>query len=454
MPVVFRAAHPARWVLCALAGLVSACGARSTVDTDPDAGAAPDATPADPDAAASLDATAPDASAGCRTRDTPFVPVESGPLGQGVYPPDTLDDGPDGPSIDTAYGVDLLVGAGYPTVFTASAAWRYFGGCGELDGALKFTSVDVAGDAVTARLDGDTALVLEVQGEGEATVVLTGAYRAPDTDQDACAGDFLPGSITPVVERVRVRAIAPKSVEWQRPYACGEGLLQVVGGAFLDALVPAPVDAAGEPFYPINAASNRWLRFDTEACADGTPDWPAAPAEPDAPAGTQFPMGPARVTLSADVGAPLVAEVLAPGQIDAAEVVFAVAGFGGGPVPLTDGVTLGEQGWGRTARRVFPAVLALSSAGVPVCGAPPTEWFEFTAGPSEVCEPRPLASEGEIDPARHFGLPGPYLGASAYLVADGTCDLRLSAPAFAGGAGFEARLSATLLNVENMHDAP
>lgn len=441
--------------VCALAGLVSACGARSAVDGDPDAGPVPDtgltadATPADPDAAA------PDANAGCETRSTPFVPVEAGPLGQGVYPPDTLTTGAAGPAIDTAYGLDLLVGEGYPTEFTASAAWRYYGGCGELNGSLQFTRVEVDGEAVTARLDGGTSLVLAVQAAGEATVVLTGTYHAPDTDQDACAEDFPPGSVTPVVERVRVRAIAPTAVEWLRPYACGDGPLKVVGGAFIESLVPVPVDAGGEPFYPVNTESNRWLRFDTEACADAALTWPAAPADTDAPAGTQFPLGPARVTLTADFGAPLVAEVQAPGEIDAADVVFAVAGFGGGPVHLTDGETLGEQGWGRTARRIFPSVLGLTAGGVPVCGAPPPEWFAFTAGPPEVCAPRPLApAEGDIDPSVRYGLPGPYLGVSAYLVADGTCDLSLAAPAFAAGAGFEARLSATLLNVENMHDAP
>jgi hypothetical protein len=450
MPAHLRSPHVA---LCALAGLVFACGARSAVDGDPDAGAVPtDAAPSD--AAAGDTGLDPDAAPACVTRSTPFVPVESGPLGQGVYPPDTLDRGPDGPAIDTAYGLDLLVGEGYPTVFTASAAWRYYGGCGELNGALQFTRVEVDGEAVTARLEGGTSLVLEVRAAGEATVVLRGTYSAPDTDQDACAEDFPPGSVTPVVERVRVRAIAPTAVEWLRPYACGDGPMKVVGGAFIDALVPAPVDAAGEPFYPVNAESGRWLRFDTEACAYGALAWPESPAGPGAPAGTQFPMGPARVTLTADVGAPLVAQVQAPGEIDAAEVVFAVAGFGGGPVPLTDGETLGDQGWGRTARRIFPSVLGLTSAGVPVCGAPPPEWFVFTAAPPEVCAPRPLATEGDIDPSVRYGLPGPYLGVSAYLVADGTCDLSLTAPAFAAGAGFEARLSATLLNVENMHDAP
>jgi hypothetical protein len=261
------------------------------------------------------------------------------------------------------------------------------------------------------------------------------------------------GRLAHKVEKLQIVKLVP-GLEWLRPYACGDGPMKVVGGAFIDALVPAPVDAAGEPFYPVNAESGRWLRFDTEACAYGALAWPESPAGPGAPAGTQFPMGPARVTLTADVGAPLVAPVQAPGEIDAAEVVFAVAGFGGGPVPLTDGETLGDQGWGRTARRIFPSVLGLTSAGVPVCGAPPPEWFVFTAAPPEVCAPRPLATEGDIDPSVRYGLPGPYLGVSAYLVADGTCDLSLTAPAFAAGAGFEARLSATLLNVENMHDAP
>jgi hypothetical protein len=152
------------------------------------------------------------------------------------------------------------------------------------------------------------------------------------------------------------------------------------------------------------------------------------------------------VRLESSVGEPLELEVVGADRVTSVEVAFALAGFGGGPVAVPNGSDLGERGWGRVARYVFPGVTALHVGEAALCGAPPASWFELDAGPPEVCEVR-----REIPPIG-FGLPSGALPMAVYLKGDGHCRMSLSAPGLGGGAGFTQVVEATFRRVDALHD--
>ena len=150
--------------------------------------------------------------------------------------------------------------------------------------------------------------------------------------------------------------------------------------------------------------------------------------------------------LESGVGEPLELEVVGADRVTSVEVAFAVAGFGGGPVAVPNGSDLGESGWGRVARYVFPGVTTLRVGEAPLCAAPPAIWFELDAGPPEVCEVR-----RDVPPVG-FGLPLGALPMAVYLKADGLCRMSLSAPGFRDGAGFTQVVEATFHRVDALHD--
>lgn len=376
----------------------------------------------------------------CETRTLEVVPQAEGMLGSGVFTVESLS--PAG--LQRSTRVALLVGPEYPNRWTGTLAGTWYAACGQLTGRFEMNEVP-PGDAALALRAVDTSLLeVTVSAPGRVEAEIRGVYVAPETPDDRCAEFFAPGSSTPWVEQVAVVADAPRGVQWSRPFDCPEGTLRAPEGAFLQGLVAVPVDAAGDAIFPSNTAPNASLPVEVTACAASAFQWPDPP--PDTLPGLQLPQAPATVQLAPSVGEPLELEVVGPDRVTSVEVAFALAGFGGGPVAVPNGSDLGESGWGRVARYVFPGVTDLRDAEVALCGAPPPSWFTLEAGPPEVCEVR-----RDVPPVG-FGLPLGALPMAVYLKADGLCRMSLSAPGFRDGAGFTQVVEATFHRVDALHD--
>lgn len=437
--------------------LVCACNARSALTEGDEGGDAAQPASTEVDAGefdggpSSADAAHPEA--GCETRRDEVEPVAVGPVGVSVFTPEHLVEDANGRRLEARVDVDFLVGAAYPTEFVGEVRDRWFGACGELRGEFVLDAVDPADsslDAVEVVVEGPDRARFSVRREGTALVTLRGRYHAPSEPEDRCAERFPPDSDTPWFETLSIRAAAPAGVEWGRPFECREGPLVAPEGAYIGNLAPTALAADGRRLSPVNASWRHPVAYELRACLDAPGPWPDPPAE-ETP-GVQCPDAPGTLTLTPAVGAPLTIRVVGPRAVTTIDFAFSVAGFGGGPIPVADGARLGEMGWGRAARRVFPGVRGLHAGPDALCGAAPTRWFTVSAGPSEVCDTRP--SMYDETPNGLYLIDGTRVGGSAYLVADGECTLGVSAPEADGGGGLGASITATFVRVDGMHDAP
>lgn len=405
-----------------------------------DAGPVPDAAVAEP-ADAAFDGS-------CRQIHFGARPTEGGSVGTFVFLPEHLIRNENDLALDSRATLDFLFGNDFSTRWRGVIGDRWFGACGPMNGRFRLNSISGENEMISAVLAGENEIDFNFAAPGTAQIILSGVYLAPESPDDPCADTLPPGTEIPWTERLHVRVVRPAGISWLRPVECLDGgPVLLAEGARVDGLRPQALDADGTPLYPSNTDDGFDVAWSATLCAEAPFEWPAQPV--DALPGLTLPAVAGRLSLSADVGAPLAAEVVGPDRVTQVEVSFALAGFGGGPVVLHDGDELGQEGWGRVARRVFPAADGARIGADPLCSAPAPLWFNFEAGPPEICDVRPSAA-----PEGAYEAPQPNLGVSAYLVSDGTCRLAVSAPGLNAGAGFEANVSATFHRVEALHDAP
>jgi hypothetical protein len=151
------------------------------------------------------------------------------------------------------------------------------------------------------------------------------------------------------------------------------------------------------------------------------------------------------VVIEPSVGPPLEIEVVAPSRITEMSIRFDLAGYGGGGiVDLQSGEVYGETGFGRTSNLLAPTTTDLLGVdGDAVCVYPHPSWFVLETVTPDTCS----VSAEEIDNPEFTGAP---LGSAARVIADGLCELTLSAPLFNGGAGLGAQLAATFQNTDQL----
>ncbi|AUX40402.1 hypothetical protein SOCE26_018030 [Sorangium cellulosum] len=333
-----------------------------------------------------------------------------------------------------ASGATLAIGPGYPTsvTFELGSILDPRCCCDPLGGAITIDGISAVEGAATVMQTGPTTFVASVSEVGTSTFEVSGAIAVPEGGLDGCSA-YDDTRELPVTLRMTLLAERPR---WriEAPAECGARTV-------IQSNRPLPIttvalDAAGQRFYPNNVEHAA-----VTVVGSGVGLWTPEGGAPSDIVAT----GEGNVVITAtDGGASHEVSVIPAARIDAMEVVFALPGFGGGGIPLEEGETY--DGFGRTGNRVVALVSRLESAGDPLCSEARTEDFEVTSSTPETC-----AVDGRLcESVEATG--GDLLTRSARVVADGTCSVRVDAPAFAGGAGLGAQTSVTLLGTEALHE--
>ncbi|MEY4512125.1 MAG: hypothetical protein RLZZ450_4247 [Pseudomonadota bacterium] len=336
----------------------------------------------------------------------------------------------------------LAVGEGYPTDLAVYLGTSFWAGCGQLQGAFRFTRIVGASSAITAMLTDDVNLQLRVASEGKAEVMVYGVYR-PSADE-ACAESLAMQGDVPVEMRLSLSALRPSGVRWRRPGPCMDnGPLLVATSSTLDLHVEL-LDAAGESFIAFNAHPDRQISLTVESSAQ----LPQPPSTVEAGlAELRWPSLASRISIRPAIGEPLVVTTVAASAVTELEVEFALGGTAGGAITLRDGESAGDAGWHRVSNRLAPTVVKAKVGDNLLCSQPDQAWFELRSDTPSRCD---TLVEMPLVLDRAVVLPRSSLGLSSRVLADGVCTLRLRAPGLDGGKGFEQRLSVTLSNVSSL----
>ncbi|WP_437967911.1 hypothetical protein WMF04_00820 [Sorangium sp. So ce260] len=305
--------------------------------------------------------------------------------------------------------------------------------CEPLEGTISIDDIGAIQGAATVEQTGPTTFAVSVSEEGTSTFDVSGVLAVPAGGLDGCS-EYDDTRELPVTLSMTVRAARPR---WQieAPAECGERT--VIQSSRPLPITTVALDAMGQRFWPQNVEHAA-----VTVAGDGVGlRAPEGGAPSDIVA-----TGDGTVVITAtDGGASREVSVIPAARIDAMDVVFAIGGYGGGGVVLTDGETYGP--FHRTANRVVAVVTRLASAGDPLCSEARTEDFEVTSSTPESC-----AVDGRLCDSVEVPQ-GDLLTRSARVTADGTCAVRVDAPAFAGGAGVGAEIAVTLQGTDTMLEA-
>jgi hypothetical protein len=334
----------------------------------------------------------------------------------------------------------MALAPGYPDALDVRFAVPYWTSCGQLAGEPLYESLELlgAGSALQAELLGDgSGFSLRATGEGEGEVVLRGQYQA--SADELCAAQLGSGNVA-VEARVRVSARRPMGFTLMA-LDCFEAEALVVATSSTTRITPGLLDDNGEQMFVSNASTEGQVSIVLEADAALT-----APSESKGLEGLTYPASAGPVRVVPAIGEPIEIDVVDATSVTGFEVEFQIGAVGGGGLLVEDGTTH-AGGWGRTSNRLAPIIRSTMIGSSALCGAPNPAWFELYSDTPEQCEVRPM-QPGSVDLAQHP------IDSSAYIKQDGQCALRLRAPDFNGGEGFEQSIATTLLNVEQMIDVP
>ncbi|WP_437762215.1 hypothetical protein WME77_29510 [Sorangium sp. So ce764] len=302
--------------------------------------------------------------------------------------------------------------------------------CSPIPGAITIDQIGAIQGAIDVEQTGPTTFSVRVSEEGTSTFEVSGVIAVPEGGLDACSA-YDDTRELPVTLLMTVRAARPR---WQiqTPAECG-------ASAVIQSNRPLPIttaafDAAGVRFSPQNV---KHPAVDVVGTGVGL-----RVREGGAPSDIVATGDGSVVITAADGGASREVSVIPAARIDAMDVVFALPGVAGSVRTLVDGGTF--DGFHRTGNRVVAVISGLASGGVPLCSEARTEDFEVTSSTPEAC-----AVDGRFCESTEVP-PGDMLTRSAEVIADGTCAVRVDAPAFAGGAGLDAEISVTLKGTESL----
>jgi hypothetical protein len=334
----------------------------------------------------------------------------------------------------------LAFGAAYPGPFQV-ALGDAFAKC-QLPIAWEIESLAADPALHATAIDGRTFEVApEVEGEFP---ILLGGRATYDAD-DGCAPEGADGD-APFEITVPVFVRRPANVRVEPPDACRESERHYLeSGARLstDGWSPLRVtllDADGEPFYPANASPDRPITLTVRADEDtslGLHD------EAQGLAALVARGNPTAVTVESELGPAFDFELIDAGMIDAMELRFYLMGFGGGGIPdLVSGQTYGPA-FARTSSSIDVRALGLYAGGNRLCTAPSPLSFELSTSTPDSC----AVFEG---PGHGDAYGGDQIGVSADVIASGSCELTVEAPAFADGSGLSQELSVTFVGAEGL----
>jgi hypothetical protein len=340
----------------------------------------------------------------------------------------------------------LAIGPGYPSTFTASIAPALWGPCGMIDAEILLRELTGSSEAIETSLDGTTGAAFIAREVGTGSFTLGGELRVRGSG--SCPLPVATG--VPFEVKVYVSAIAAAEARVVPPGRCGTATEYAVapsvtatGDALPAGFEVALFDDAGERKYVDNAEADAQVTVRLHGPFDAVYGMPRSLAQWIPP--TQ----PGVVDVVPEFGTPLQIEVIEPGRITEAKLDFQVAGVGGNPSVVENGVAYGENGWGRTGNRLAPLVQTLRTAEGPLCTGPSPAWFAFESLTPDVCTVIPLS----LSPAEDsYLLYGDRIGQAARFVGDGTCSLEVRAPEFMADAGLPVSLAADFRNVDQLHE--
>jgi hypothetical protein len=342
--------------------------------------------------------------------------------------------------------LSMAVGEGYPTELLGTFPDSYFSDCGPLSGSFRFDRLEGTSSTVSATLTELPAIRFTVSEEVDAEFVVFGEYT-PGGDE-ACGAALTSMARVPVELPIKVFARRPTGVRFTRPEPCGEAAPLLLATSSTPELDVQMMTRDLEGFFPANALQHRSVSLTLETNAER--DWHL----PSAEAGLnelRWPSVATEVTIRPAIGEPISATVVEVSAVRSVAVDFYLGGFAAEPVKVEDGATEGEGGWRRVSNRLLPTVVNSAVGDAVLCSQPDPAWFELTSETPTRCDVRPVMNFPlEAAVLTTF----PTLGVSAYVLADGTCTLKLRAPGMNGGKGFERRFSATLLNVSELAKIP
>jgi hypothetical protein len=241
-----------------------------------------------------------------------------------------------------------------------------------------------------------------------------------------------------------VEVIAPTGTEVQLPPSCaGEDDLRIQSGTSLFDFRALPLDAAGVGFRPANASATAPLGWTLRGSAGVTLS-SSAPALDRVTVG-----GTGTLRLVPDVGDALIITVLPDADIDEATLSFVIpGGLTAGrfeSLVLEDGESYGADDYLGRINRILPVAADLAADGTRLCSLPGSG-FSLRSRTPAVCSvesPPSFVLKGTP-------VPGVPLDAAARVVADGRCELIVSAPDFDQGRGLTREFVVDLGDTDSM----
>jgi hypothetical protein len=347
--------------------------------------------------------------------------------------------------------IDLALGEEYPSsvsVTLRNLVHRLIAPCLPR-GTIALTSIEGEGAISASLLDG-TSLVLDATDEGQTEFNLRGAYTpSADGEPEAC-GDFFDSDEPVAVEiTLTVRARRPAEVLFTRR-DCPDLL---VGGSTLEKIMPRVtlLDGDGEQIRAQNVGSVTPVDLTITA-----PEGAFLGSEEQGAASIRLARAEGVVRIEARGGESVEFEVLATTRIDGLTIEFQMPGVAGTALHLESGGHYGQDGWGRKGRQIAPMLTAgFQVDGETVCVTPSVEWFELSSATPDTCVAREPAI-GLLGPDDSFNYlyEGVFTGHAADVLADGLCELTLTAPRFNGGSGISHFIGVTLDNVDQLQYIP
>ncbi|WP_437534437.1 hypothetical protein WME79_09780 [Sorangium sp. So ce726] len=327
----------------------------------------------------------------------------------------------------------LAIGPDYPSTVTMRLDSVLDPRCGPILGDITIDEIGDIQGAIAVEKTGPTTFAVSVSEEGTSTFEVSGVIAVPEGGLDVCTM-YDDTRELPITLLMTVQAARPR---WQFEIPASCGARAVIQSNRPLPIIPVALDAAGQPFSPQNvehpAVDVVGTGVGLRVIEGGAPSEIVATGDGSV------------VITAADGGDPREVSVIPAARIDAMDVVFAIPGAAGGGRLLADGETY-VGGFARTGNRVVAVISGLASGGVPLCSEARTEDFEVTSSTPEACAVDGLFCESNQIPL------GDLVTRSAEVITDGTCAVRIDAPAFAGGAGLSAEISVTLEDTDEMRD--
>lgn len=301
--------------------------------------------------------------------------------------------------------------------------------CGTLEGPFTVESIEVLeGTAQVTQTQEPDVVTIQADEAGESVVEVRGVISAEGGS--ACSEE---AAEVPLVYSLHIQA---EEFEWSILLS-GNCPLAIASGRDLPLRVVAP-DSGSDFSHPMNLLRPS-LSLSTSAGVEiQTFDSTSVFYAPFVPSVTAVGSGTVTVSL-ADGSSSVELRVLAPEELDDVHLEFTLSGIiARGDLNLETGGSYRING---TQPKLDVYARWAGAEGALMCGAPDANDFFITSLTPEVC---PV--EGRICEAQEGNVRGNLLYDSVPIIENGTCSIRIDAPAYAGGAGISREFSVELEN--------